>query len=98
MLYDNDSGAAVLSDRDRRVLLLLEQQARIEDPRWVARCERSASGRAPRRSLSMIWRPLTWCALGGGLSLVAVGSSAWILSLGLYLAGGAVIVLFTAAH
>ena len=45
----------------------------------------------------MTWRPFTWCALGGGLTLVAASSSAWILGLGLYLAGGAVIVLLTAA-
>lgn len=94
-------GTPVLSDRDRRVLLLLEQELQADDPGWVARCAPLLSGgRAPRRSWAGLWRVVAWLGVSVGVLMVVLSTgspSPWGLAVGIFLAGGAVIALLTAS-
>ena len=95
-------GVLVLSDRDRRVLLLLEQELLLDDPVWMARLSPLlAGGLAPHRShWTAAWRALAWVAVLCGLLLIVLStgsSSPWGLAVGMYLAGGAGIALLTAS-
>ena len=92
----------MLSDRDRRVLLLLEQELLLDDPVWMARLSPlHAEGPAPHRShRTAAWRALAWVAALCGLLLIVLStgsSSPWGLAVGMYLAGGAVIAFLTAS-
>ena len=93
---------SVLSDRDRRVLLLLEQELLLDDPAWMARLSPLlAGGGAPHRlHWKASWRALAWVAVLCGLLLILLStgsSSPWGLAVGMYLAGGAGIALLTAS-
>ena len=95
-------GVFVLSDRDRRVLLLLEQELLLDDPVWMARLSPLlAGGPAPHRShWTAAWRALAWVAVLSGLLLIVLStgsSSLWGLAVGMYLAGSAGIALMTAS-
>ena len=95
-------GIFVLSDRDRRVLLLLEQELLLDDPVWMARLSPLLAGGPPphRSHWTAAWRALAWVAVLCGLLLIVLStgsSSPWGLAVGTYLAGGAVIALVTAS-
>ena len=90
----------MLSDRDRRVLLLLEQELLRDDPVWMHRVAPLLAGDAARHGFhrKVSWLVLEWAAVLCGVLLVVKStssSSPWELVIGIYLAGGAAIALLT---